>query len=971
MELGTRPSKRIKLDDSEHAVFDDPLLRRKASEICSLGLTGAGFLLGKVFMSWAPTASMKLRFIMQTEEENDYGPPQTERFSVVFSGACSQFFTDLALHARDEIALSLKGVQVESTGEMQRTCTLAMTLVYSEGVVMLRKHASAFEAGKIIDTWKLSQNWFDSPPPEETLRNVTLPQDNVKITKREQRRRQKAQRLQPKKMGNVIHDEPTPHDAMDKAQDIQLSDASTVNKRELSPVSTAPDGAQEMKAGLQVDTRKYPPIGEVSLGQMVDLIGVVVHPVSPIQTRMGDWCVNVKVVDSSSSIKADSTGLEAFAINCFTKQHVSWLPQPNAGDVLMLRRVQVSNVKGHLKGTAYHNRFQWAIFSSERKRVHHGDLRGTPRLEKRVDKDEVDCWTPFFDPDPPEIDYCVKLSKWWREKEGEQNRTSRESQEVHVVPTIRTGYEGVGSKRQHRLIKDTGPEVQPNGYFDCTVEVLYGYTNNNEVYSLYVTDYTKHDHISPVQANWCSPELSEYVLKMEMWDTAAKTGPTMEPGTYYAISNARMRLSKAGYLEGKVVLPKIIKLNEGDADRNPHLKDLLTRKKKWNDQYGIPSNIEDKLIEDVLEDEFFNCVVEVLHVTNSGYGPPCIYVTDYTNHPYLEASQLEGEWSKGLEGRVAKVSLWDYHASIANSVTPSFYYSIRKLRLRLNLRGDHFEGELRGHERLIQQLNPRTRSEQLQQLLRRRERFLRQANTEEHQALLLDSKAGRKSGSFRISTPKVLKRAENHSKSEDYSSQDQDAAVPNGEAHQEDHLLRIPAAAIIKEETHEETHEEVPIKPGVVTQRFTSFKEMVADETCPKKFLVRARVIDFYPFTLKECSKQFCTQCKTQIPAKYKACIGCSDTEHEFVTHRYQILLRLEDNEGTRIIVLAYDKSHLFDGLERANFIDDPKAYDSFCAQLSPLLGNLVEVHESGLRGEETIPDTETHEFEIRSHKLV
>jgi hypothetical protein len=99
--------------------------------------------------------------------------------------------------------------------------------------------------------------------------------------------------------------------------------------------------------------------------------------------------------------------------------------------------------------------------------------------------------------------------------------------------------------------------------------------NNNEVYSLYVTDYTRNDLITPVQADWCPPELNDHVLKMEMWDAASKIGTTMEPGTYYAMSNARMRFSRGGYLEAKMVLPKITRLSEEDAGRIPHLKELL------------------------------------------------------------------------------------------------------------------------------------------------------------------------------------------------------------------------------------------------------------------------------------------------------------------------------------------------------------------------------------------------------------
>ncbi len=155
MGLDTRSPKRIKLDDTEEAIFDDPSLRRHASDVCSSGVAGNGFLSGRVFMSWAPTASMTLRFLMETEESNDYGAAHKHKFTVVFTGACSDFFGDLALHARDEIALSLKGARVELADRPLQSCTLAMKLVYENGVIMMfKKRASGSDSGKITNTWK-------------------------------------------------------------------------------------------------------------------------------------------------------------------------------------------------------------------------------------------------------------------------------------------------------------------------------------------------------------------------------------------------------------------------------------------------------------------------------------------------------------------------------------------------------------------------------------------------------------------------------------------------------------------------------------------------------------------------------------------------------------------------------------------------------------------------------------------------
>lgn len=96
--------------------------------------------------------------------------------------------------------------------------------------------------------------------------------------------------------------------------------------------------------------------------------------------------------------------------------------------------------------------------------MNHGDV--DPKLERRADTD-ID-WTPFFDPEPSEVDYCTKLSEWWDKKENKPTQTSGE---MHQIGTPVPTYESMGGGRRHRLIKDAGPDIQPSGYFDCTVEV--------------------------------------------------------------------------------------------------------------------------------------------------------------------------------------------------------------------------------------------------------------------------------------------------------------------------------------------------------------------------------------------------------------------------------------------------------------------------------------------------------------------
>jgi hypothetical protein len=91
---------------------------------------------------------------------------------------------------------------------------------------------------------------------------------------------------------------------------------------------------------------------------------------------------------------------------------------------------------------------------------------------------------------------------------------------------------------------------------------------------MYVTDYTTNPHTFPVEANWCPPELSRYVFRMEMWDKAADLARTMQPGELWYLANSRM-MAKT-YFEGKLVeAHKSKKLEETQSDENPHLRALL------------------------------------------------------------------------------------------------------------------------------------------------------------------------------------------------------------------------------------------------------------------------------------------------------------------------------------------------------------------------------------------------------------
>lgn len=107
--------------------------------------------------------------------------------------------------------------------------------------------------------------------------------------------------------------------------------------------------------------------------------------------------------------------------------------------------------------------------------------------------------------------------------------------------------------------------------------MLFGHENNNDgVYSIYVTDYTKNSSLTPVHANWCPPALAPYVMRIEMWGSAMQVGKDMRPQEFFALDNVRMRVSSGGHWEGKFVEGrKARKLDEDELEGEPHLAALL------------------------------------------------------------------------------------------------------------------------------------------------------------------------------------------------------------------------------------------------------------------------------------------------------------------------------------------------------------------------------------------------------------
>ncbi|KAF9014016.1 hypothetical protein BDQ17DRAFT_435738 [Cyathus striatus] len=619
----------------------------------------------------------------------------------------------------------------------------------------------------------------------------------------------------------------------------------------------------------------------------VNFIGVVTYITSPSKALTGDWKCRLNLGDPSNTIVENFSNNEAgFSINFFTKKYLQWLPCPKQGDILILHDIKVVRWQGTISGVGYPDRFRWAIYLPDKGDVYYGQLGNVPESEGAADGLGY-AYSPFLQPSASEIKYALNLSDWWRSVLKKRKDAMGEVQQIGGGVNQ---FSSLSTKRQHQLICEVSLDSSSHGYFDCTVEVLHGWANSNpNVYSLYVTDYTRNAQTRPCTSQWCSVSLQDYVLQIEMWDAAANIGETMRAGEFYHIQNVRLQVRKSGYLEGKLNENKIRLLSEHETASNHHLQALLDRKEAWTKTHDSDGGFEHQLIRDVVADKFFNCSVEILHVelaldAEKGDLPSYIYVTDYTKHSDISFNpgDLKGSipWPDNLEGRVVKIAMLGKQAAMAKYVVVGSYYLIKKLRLKYTTVGRELRGWLGGGEKLICQL--RADNVELQSLLQRKKEW----------------------NSINEINPRTEERS------------------------QESKMLRIKQSV------------------STFDRHFSSIKEVNACPISPNKFRVVAKLVDFYPPTLQNAAIAYCRQCKEDIPETRKACYNCADSDHEFVQYRYQLFVLLQDEAGDTIKLSINDRCSLFDGLKRCDIRENITVCNDFCRRLEPLIGSVTKLRE-------------------------
>ncbi|KAF7980156.1 hypothetical protein HWV62_39613 [Athelia sp. TMB] len=558
-----------------------------------------------------------------------------------------------------------------------------------------------------------------------------------------------------------------------------------------------------------------------------------------------------------------------------------YAPLDEYGDVIILRGAKWSNQT--LVG--YGDKLRWSIFSPEQGKVHHGDKGDAPESEGVADGFGYE-FGPYWDAQGPELTACLRYADWWR---AMLKIAEKHMGRVHQIgPEDAPPYVSK-ARRVHRLVGDASPDLPPRGFFDCTVEILKGYLNDNGVYSVYVTDYTRNPATAPVQAEWCPPELGDCILKVEMWDAASALAQTMETGEYWFLRNCRIKASTGGYLEGTMQLAeKVAKLDESDAEFNTHLAALLQRKSDWEKtNQGRDFKFEHKSICDVRvtkEVQYFTCTVEMLSVEHNPNGVSCCYITDYTCHPDLPIIPETHPWARGLERRIVKVALWDGQADMAKNIEAGKFYTIRNLRLLLETTGGRIQGRLGGAERLIDKLRSGdSNNERLATLLRNKQKW----------------------------------------EEDNIRGQNEQTSSPDD----------------ILPETYP--------PPG-----FSSIREVLDTKEIPNKHLLRVHIRDFFPFSLEQFVMRRCKHCDKKIDDRYLECLPCLDVETT-VRHVFCFFFLLEDADGKELLVSVSDECPLLQGLATIDLREDPSILQELTDRLEPFIGNLVDVHKGISRGEQ------------------
>ncbi|ESK94196.1 hypothetical protein Moror_8396 [Moniliophthora roreri MCA 2997] len=710
---------------------------------------------------------------------------------------------------------------------------------------------------------------------------------------------------------------------VDTVEDVASVPVTAPLKPSLPPANPAAPSPINMKAGRKTRYTNFIALADIKAPAICTVAGIVVSLPETMTTRNGDLSCTLKIVDPSNCKMEDDSYRQApkysMSVPCFTRQYSKWLPCPTVGDVVILKDVKASNWHGGTNLTGYGDKLQWAIYSPKEQKIHHGDIADIPHDERLRKDGRGHLHTPFYQPrDVDEILYCKKLVEWWDaiEKERERflssiiNLGDEDGQPVEGLSYNRTA-------RPHWMMKDAKASSVSSGYFDTTVEVVFRFQpqDNDKFFLLFVTDYTENDAFEPFNNSAVHESLAKSIARLECWDASSKVAAQFSVGDYLSLKNVRCRVNNSGSYELKMQEPKLFPLKDTDAAHNVALAELLKRKKAHQDQHGSndPAELEHRLLKNADLRKISSFVVEILHIASStGSAGSCLYVSDFTHNPILQGTRLVSKLPQTLDGRVLKVLLFDCHVELDKKLRLGDIVSIRKARITKSYAEDEVNMKLGGNELLITRLNPGVDSHK--------------TLIEQLKGQKADWEASRTDASATASLKAVRQ-----------DSRGQEPLTPT--------TPRPPERTL-------DVSAEIPKKRKRL--HYTPVKEVQAVKSFPERFRIYARIVDFFP-TVQEFVHRSCSRCGKDVPVNQRACFSCNDSDHEYVQLEYRFWLKLEDEEGTQIIVSVTDNYPVVRELPRADLAEDKDAYATACRLLDVFFGNTRMYLEERLAGRNAV----------------
>ncbi|KAJ3550967.1 hypothetical protein NMY22_g97 [Coprinellus aureogranulatus] len=671
------------------------------------------------------------RFTLELAEvqvENDGKPPPL--LEVMLSKLGRENLDPLAIGVK--VKISLKGCRIEKTGEKKHA--LPVRLVFTEGYHL------RFGKKDAIDI-----NTFGAPPKTNPIEQRTEQsaglqvklEPNISRKERRQFKDLKKSRDGPEQpIKTEKHSQPVP--AADKAKSpkgpVVVSSATTAAHESREETSTTDRASPpSVPSPALCPPTLYKPLNKVESNTtgLCNIIGVVTSCDLGKRCNSGDkdWIKKVYVVDSSNfDLTRRHSGIPC---NLFSKFQND-LPNPEIGDIMILRQIKIGHWGSGCQGTGYPNRYKYAIYSKKTNRISWTDVDQAEPPSRDTDPETTSGYvSQFYVPDGNEVKYCQQLLSWWLERE----QTQREEDERNSVVPVSYARRA----RPHLLVERFGSAdasgVQAE-YVNCTVQIIGSYMNDNGIYSLWVTDYTQNGLCYRPDGEQYPKGLVPYLFRIECWDNAVPQAQELQENAYCRFENMRIKRNRAGYLEGKQVEPKM-KLLEEDTD-DEHLKalvqyagsfnkssigiktDMIPRRKKvWEEASGDKlTNYKDELFSDVELERFFHCTVEVLHTEYSdAIDSSTVFCTDYTLRKDTGGTPRDAAWAKGHSNHsIVKLVLADRPAAAARSLKKGDYCHFHKVRLRQDKLNRYTVGYLGGKQgSVVEKLNPRNKENDLLQ----------------------------------------------------------------------------------------------------------------------------------------------------------------------------------------------------------------------------------------------------------------